>query len=139
MRLGAHLAELGCTLGDELLRPTIIYVKLALELFERFAIKGLANITGGGIPENLPRVLPKGLRATIARGSWPVPPIFDLIQRRGKIDRAEMDRAFNNGIGMVAVAAPDQADAIVSFLKRRRQPAYIIGSLERGARGVTYR
>ncbi|HZP44183.1 MAG TPA: phosphoribosylformylglycinamidine cyclo-ligase [Candidatus Binataceae bacterium] len=139
LRLGAHLAELGCTLGDELLRPTIIYVKLALELFERFAIKGLANITGGGIPENLPRVLPKGLRATIARGSWPVPPIFDLIQRRGKIDRAEMDRAFNNGIGMVAVAAPDQADAIVSFLKRRRQPAYIIGSLERGARGVTYR
>src|SRR5579885_2053701 len=61
LRLGAHLAELGCTLGDELLRPTIIYVKLALELFERFAIKGLANITGGGIPENLPRVLPKGL------------------------------------------------------------------------------
>src|SRR6266851_2509379 len=101
LKLKARVAELGCALGDELLRPTRIYVKTALELFDRFAIKGLANITGGGVIENLPRVMPKNLHATIRRVSWTVPPIFDLIARLGKIAQSEMDRTFNNGLGMV--------------------------------------
>ena len=137
LKLKGRIAELGCTLGDELLRPTRIYVKTALELFDRFALKGLANITGGGIIENLPRVMPKNLHAIIRRGSWTVPPIFDLIARLGKIEQSEMDRTFNNGLGMVAIAGRDQADAVVSHLRSRKQRAYVIGELVRGDRGVT--
>ncbi len=137
LKLNARVAELGCALGDELLRPTRIYVKTALELFDRFKIKGLANITGGGIIENLPRVMPKDLHANIRRGSWTVPPIFDLIGRLGKIEQSEMDRTFNNGLGMVAIAARDQGEAVVKHLRSRKQRAFIIGELVRGPRGVT--
>jgi phosphoribosylformylglycinamidine cyclo-ligase len=138
LTLSAQIADLGCALADELLRPTRIYAKLAGELFDHFAIKGLANITGGGIPENLPRIMPARLHAEIRRASWPTAPIFSLIARLGKIDQPEMDRTFNNGIGMIAVASPERADAITAYLKLRRQPAWIIGSLTRGARGVTF-
>jgi phosphoribosylformylglycinamidine cyclo-ligase len=137
LKLNARVAELGCKLGDELLRPTRIYVKTAQELFDRFAIKGLANITGGGIIENLPRVMPKNLHAIIRRGSWTVPPIFDLIARLGKIEQPEMDRTFNNGLGMVAIAGRDQADSVVRHLRSHKQHAFIIGELTRGTRGVT--
>jgi phosphoribosylformylglycinamidine cyclo-ligase len=137
LKLNARVAELGCTLGEELLCPTRIYAKTAMELFDRFTIKGLANITGGGVIENLPRVMPKNLRATILRGSWEVPPIFSLIARLGKIDQSEMDRTFNNGLGMVAIAAPDRADTIVRHLRSHKQRAFIIGEMTRGARGVT--
>src|SRR6266851_4888099 len=92
LKLNARVDELGCTLADEMLRPTRIYVKTALELFRRFKIKGLANITGGGMPENLPRVMPSGLRAEVHRASWPVPPIFEMIAKLGRITQAEMDR-----------------------------------------------
>jgi len=138
LKLNARVEELGCPLGEELLRPTRIYAKTVLELFDRFTVKGLANITGGGVIENLPRVMPKNLHATIQRGTWTVPPIFNLIARLGKIDQAEMDRTFNNGLGMVAVAAAGQADAIVKHLRSRRQRAFIIGEMSRGARGVTF-
>src|SRR6267154_162181 len=84
LKLSARVDELGCTLGEELLRPTLIYAKVVVELFERFKINGLANITGGGVLENLPRVMPKDLRAIIERGSWPTPRIFGLLQRLGK-------------------------------------------------------
>ncbi len=137
LKLTKRVAELGCTLGDELLRPTRIYVKPALELFDRFAIKGLANITGGGVIENLPRVMPKNLHAEIRRGAWTVPPIFDLIARLGNVAPAEMDRTFNNGLGMVAIVGRDQADAVVKHLRAHRQRAFIIGELKRGVRGVT--
>ena len=137
LKLNARVAELGCTLGDELLCPTRIYAKTALELFDRFAVKGLANITGGGVLENLPRVMPKNLHATIRRGTWPVPPIFELIARLGKIEQSEMDRTFNNGLGMVAVVAPEQAEAVVKQLRSRKQHAFVIGEVTRGTRGVT--
>lgn len=138
LKLNARVAELGCALGDELLRPTRIYAKTALELFDRFAVRGLANITGGGVLENLPRVMPKNLHATIRRGTWPVPPIFDLIARLGKIEQSEMDRTFNNGLGMVAVVAPEQADTFVTHLRSRKQRAFVIGEVTRGTRGVTF-
>jgi phosphoribosylformylglycinamidine cyclo-ligase len=138
LKLNGRIADLECTLSDELLRPTRIYAKLAAELFDRFAIKGLANITGGGIPENLPRIMPAQVHAEIRRESWPTPPIFPLIARLGKIDQSEMDRTFNNGIGMIAVAAPDRADVVMTHLKSRKQPGWIIGSLKRGARGVSF-
>jgi phosphoribosylformylglycinamidine cyclo-ligase len=138
LKLNARVAELGCTLADEMLRPTTIYAKLALELFERFRIKGLANITGGGVPENLPRVMPQGVAAKIERGSWPVPPIFDLIQRLGRVSQREMDRTFNNGLGMVAVVPEADADRVVEHLGGRNVRAYIIGEVARGRRAVSF-
>lgn len=138
LRLGSRIAELGCTLADELLRPTRIYAKVAGELFGRFRLKGLANITGGGVPENLPRVLPPRLEARLERGSWPVPPIFGLIREVGKISQPEMDRTFNNGLGMVAVVEAGQADAVMAHLRRRRQPAHIVGELRPGSRRVVF-
>jgi phosphoribosylformylglycinamidine cyclo-ligase len=139
LKLSAHIAELGCALGEELLRPTLIYAKVVGELFDRFKINGLANITGGGVLENLPRVMPKDTRAIIERGSWPTPPIFRLLQRLGRIDRAEMDRTFNNGLGMVAIVPPREADRIVAHLRRREFAAYVVGEVTRGKRGVSIR
>jgi phosphoribosylformylglycinamidine cyclo-ligase len=136
LRLGARVAELGCTLADELLRPTRIYARAACALFEKFPIRGLANITGGGIVENLPRVLPNGLAATVRRGSWPVPPIFDLIERSGRVSRVEMDRTFNNGLGMIAVVPPASVDGVIALLRRMRTPAYLVGEVTRARRGT---
>ncbi len=139
LKLGSRIAELGCTLGEELLRPTLIYAKVVAELFERFKLSGLANITGGGVIENLPRVMPHNTRAILERGSWPEPPIFAMIQRLGKIARAEMDRTFNNGLGMVAIAPARDADRIVVHLRRRQYGACVVGEVRRGMRGVSIR
>ena len=139
LKLSSHIDELGCTLGEELLRPTLIYAKVVGELFDRFKINGLANITGGGVLENLPRVMPKDARAIIERGSWPTPPIFGLLQRLGRIDRAEMDRTFNNGLGMIAIVPAREADRIVAHLRRREFAAYVVGEVTRGKRGVSIR
>ncbi len=138
LRLGARVAELGCTLADELLRPTRIYAKVAGELFDRFKIKGLANITGGGAPENLPRVMPPGLTAVIERGSWPIPRIFPLIARLGRVSRTEMDRTFNNGLGMIAVIRAVDVDMVLRRLRTLRQRAHVIGELRAGKRGVVF-
>ena len=138
LKLGVRLPELGSTLAEELLRPTRIYAKTVAELFRRFSIRGLANITGGGVVENLPRVMPPGLQASIRRGAWPIPPIFTIIARLGKIEQAEMDRTFNNGLGMVAIVPRAQADAVVAWLRRRQQPAWKVGEVKRGARGVSF-
>ena len=139
LKLGSYIAELGCTLGEELLRPTLIYARVVVELFERFKINGLANITGGGVLENLPRVMPENTCAILERGSWPTPPIFDMIQRLGKIRRAEMDRTFNNGLGMVAIVPAGEADRVVAHLRRREYGAYVVGEVRRGKRGVSIR
>ena len=136
LKPGSKVAELGCTLADELLKPTLIYSRVTGELFEQFKIKGLANVTGGGVLENIPRVMPDGVTAVLERGSWPVPPIFDMIQRLGKVSRHEMDRTFNNGIGMAAIVAKAEADAVVAYLKRRKFGASIIGEIRRGKREV---
>ena len=136
VRLKDRIAELGCTLADELLRPTTIYAKIVGELFAKHYLKGLANITGGGIPENLPRVMPEKVQAVIERGSWPVPLIFGFIQQLGAIEQAEMDRTFNNGLGMIAIVARDDADRAMKLLARRKIPAYIVGEIRRGTRSA---
>jgi len=138
VKLGAFIPDLGCTLAEELLRPTLIYARAAVELFERFRIKGLAHITGGGVPENLPRVMPPGLRAVIERGSWATHPIFDLIQRLGRVSRAEMDRTFNNGLGMIAIVGARDADRVIAHLRRLEHDAHIVGELRRGRREVVF-
>jgi len=137
LKLSRRVPELKCALVQELLRPTRIYAKIALELFRKFGLKALANITGGGVIENLPRVLPAKLNARIARGSWPVPPIFELMARLGNVSQAEMDRTFNNGIGMVGIFAPGDVERALDHLRRSRLPAYIIGELRTGERGVS--
>lgn len=138
LELNRRVAELGCTLADELLRPTLIYARVVVELFERFDIRGLANITGGGIVENVPRVMPAKTRAVFERGSWPTPPIFGMIQRIGKISRAEMDRTFNNGLGMVAIVPPGDVERVVNHLRRRKYPAYVVGEVRHGKHGVSF-
>jgi phosphoribosylformylglycinamidine cyclo-ligase len=138
LKLNMKISELGGTLSDELLRPTTIYARVVTKLFARFRIKGLANITGGGVVENVPRVLPDGLAAVLARGSWPTPPIFDLIMKLGRISRAEMDRTFNNGLGMVAVVAAPEANRVIRYLRANRCGAYLVGEVRRGKREVVF-
>jgi phosphoribosylformylglycinamidine cyclo-ligase len=136
LKISQRILELGRTLGDELLEPTRIYAKITRRLFARFPVKGAAHITGGGITGNLPRVLPKGRRAVLERGSWPVPPIFDLIQRIGGVGRDEMDRTFNNGLGLILVLSRKHADGVQQTLKRIGEESFIIGEIRKGARGA---
>ncbi len=121
----------GRTLGSALLEPTRIYVKPVLKICKKFTIKGMAHITGGGFLENIPRVLPHGLRAEIKRGSWPVPPIFRLIQRGGDVEEAEMLRTFNCGIGLVIVASAKDGGNIIKALEKAGEKASIIGEAGR--------
>lgn len=131
--------ELGESLADALLRPTRIYVRSVLALGSRFSIRGMAHITGGGIPGNLVRVLPADVRAVVRREAIEMPPIFELLQRRGRIERREMDRTFNCGIGYVIVVRPTDADAVCRTLRRRGVACRPIGEVQRGRRAVIYR
>jgi phosphoribosylformylglycinamidine cyclo-ligase len=138
MKLSRHVPELGSTLGEELLKPTRIYAKIARALFGKHPIKGAAHITGGGIVGNLPRVLPNGGRAWIERGSWPVPPVFDFIQEVGRVAQEEMDRTFNNGLGMIFVVGKKTADGVLSTLKRMNEKCFVIGEIRQGTRGASF-
>jgi phosphoribosylformylglycinamidine cyclo-ligase len=117
------------TLGEALLEPTRIYVKPVLAVMQRVPIKGLAHITGGGLTENVPRVLPQGTCARLEASRWPRPPIFDWLQRHGAIDEAEMQRTFNCGIGMVAVVARGDAKAALDAFASLGVEAFEIGSI----------
>ena len=131
MNLKKKVEEIGEILGEELLRPTRIYVKTALNLVRDFSIGGIAHITGGGITENLPRVIPKGCRANIHRGTWDVPLIFPFLQERGKISEEEMFRTFNNGIGMILIVKPKDLEDILGRLRSLGEKAFVIGEIER--------
>ncbi|GAA5345113.1 phosphoribosylformylglycinamidine cyclo-ligase [Planifilum fimeticola] len=137
-RLGERLPEEGCTLGEELLRPTRIYVKTYLSLLGRFDVKGGAHITGGGLVENVPRMLPEGCRAVIDRDSWPVPPIFRRIAREGGIGDEDMFRTFNMGIGMVLCLPAEQAEEAKALAESLGERAWIIGRVTEGSRGVAW-
>ncbi len=134
--LDEYIDELGCTLGEELLRPTRIYAQPLHAVIRHYKVKAgvraIANITGGGLIDNVPRTLPRKLGARIRKSAWPRPPIFDLIQRLGDIDEAEMYRVFNMGIGMTIVVPPTYAQAIIRRLDRQGQQAYVIGRVRRG-------
>ena len=137
LKLSRRVPELGRKLGEELLEPTRIYAQLTKKLFGEFGIKGAAHITGGGITGNLPRVLPTGRHAAIERKSWPVPPIFDLIQKIGAVAQAEMDATFNMGLGMILVVAKKDADRVGAVLKRMGERSFVIGEIRQGAKGAT--
>jgi len=141
MALDDEPDELGCSLADELLRPTRIYVRSVLDQLHYYRVKrvigGIAHVTGGGLPGNLKRVLPPGCSARIKKGSWPTPPIFGLVQKVAAVDEEEMYRVFNMGIGMVLVVAPYYGDAVCRRLEGAGETPYVIGRVVRGNRKVT--
>ncbi len=119
----------GRPLADVLIEPTRIYVKPLLALLKHFPVKGMAHITGGGLVENVPRVLPDAVTAVLEKSSWKRPPLFDWLQREGNVADAEMHRVFNCGIGMVVVIAAEHADAALSFLNDAGEAACRIGAI----------
>lgn len=127
------------SLGEELLEPTRIYIKQVLPLLEKFQIKGMAHITGGGLTENVPRVLPKGCKVLIDRKTWQIPPIFKLIQETGQVAEEEMLRTFNMGIGLVMIVPAEQAEEILGSLAEQGEKASIIGEVIEGDPSVEYR
>ena len=126
----------GRPLFDRLLTPTRIYVKSLLELIRTVPVRGLAHITGGGITDNIPRVLSEGLEVVLDRKSWHRDPVFDWLQRTARIDPAEMYRTFNCGIGMVAIVPQEHARAAVNLLNSRGETATVIGEVRKGGHGV---
>lgn len=133
------LEELGgARLGDVLIEPTRIYVKSALKLIEEVDVKGMAHITGGGFIENIPRVLPEGVNVDIAYGSWPILPIFGLMQDKGSITNRDMFTTFNMGIGLVVVVPADQAETALRVAAELGEEAYRIGTVTEGSRIVTF-
>ena len=131
--LDTPVAELGTTLGEALLTPTVIYVKPVLAALEAGGIHGISHITGGGFYENIPRCLPDGFQAKIEKSSIPVLPIFKLIQERGGIPERDMFNTFNMGIGMSLVVASDRADALRAVLP----DAVVIGEIVRGEDAIS--
>ena len=132
MNIEQNIPELGKTLGEELLIPTKLYPKACLPLIEKFEIKGMVHITGGGFYENIPRVLPEGCGVEIDIESWPKLPVFALLQQWGNVAWTEMYRTFNMGIGMILVASPSEVSSIQDDLVARGEASYIIGKVTQG-------
>ncbi|MDQ3133536.1 MAG: phosphoribosylformylglycinamidine cyclo-ligase [Acidobacteriota bacterium] len=135
-KVDTHLDELGMSVGEALLQPHASYLDALEGLIETGAIKGLAHITGGGLLENIPRILPEGVAVEIKRGSWPVLPVFNLMQRIGNVAEHEMYRTFNMGAGMVIICAPADANTIRSHVSGRGAMIYTIGRVVAGERKV---
>ena len=130
-----YVAEIGNKIGAELLKPHICYAPALKNILERGWVSALAHITGGGIPGNLPRVLPSGVKAEIDLGSWPVPPIFKYLAKLGNIETEELLRSFNLGVGMILTVPPPHVAAVEADLKRRREKFFRIGRIERADSG----
>jgi phosphoribosylformylglycinamidine cyclo-ligase len=143
LKVGDFVEELGRTVGEALLEPTRIYVRPVRHILHHYPIKkrvvrGLAHITGEGLPGNVPRILPAGCRVVLKRGSWPVSPVFAWLQRLGNIDRAEMEAVFNMGIGFVMVVSPYYAESIQRRLADEHVFAHDIGEVRAGEPGVEF-
>jgi phosphoribosylformylglycinamidine cyclo-ligase len=137
-----YVEELGRTVGEELLQPTRIYVRPIRSVLRHYRVKnvlhGIAHITGGGLLENLERIVPDGVRVVIDHSGWPIPPVFPWIQRLGEIDSSEMERVFNMGIGMVLVVSPFFSESIRHQLADFGLASWIIGRAENGPKGVAW-
>ncbi len=131
-----NIDSLGCSLGEELLKPTKIYVKTILDLINKYEIKGISHITGGGFIENIPRMLPSGIKAKIKLGAWPVHPIFNLLKSTGNMTDEDIYNTFNMGIGMVMAVDSKIAEEVVKYINKGEEKAYIIGSVAEGEAGV---
>lgn len=137
-KVKSFVPELGMSLGEALLTPTKIYVKSVLDLISKVEVKGISHITGGGFYENLPRMLPDGIGAKIKKGSYPVPPIFDLLQKEGNIPEHDMYNTFNMGVGMAIVVDSSNAAKAVEILKENGENAFIIGETVESSEGVIF-
>jgi phosphoribosylformylglycinamidine cyclo-ligase len=133
-----YVDELGKTIGDEMLTPTGIYVKAVQSILCGSDIHGMAHITGGGLTENLPRILPEGMQFKISRESWKIPAIFSLMQRLGSIDDDEMYRTFNMGIGYVVVVPEESSDKVIETASKQGIEAWVIGRVVKGRGGVLF-
>ena len=135
---GADLNTLvdGITLVDRLMAPTRIYVKPLLRLIAELPVHGLSHITGGGLIENIPRVVPDGLEVVLERKAWRREAVFDWLQRQGQVSDAEMYRVFNCGIGMTVQLRPSDAERAIGILNGMGQEALVIGEVRSGTRGV---
>jgi phosphoribosylformylglycinamidine cyclo-ligase len=134
-----HLDELGMTAGAALLQPHVSYLKPLAGLLDSGVIKGLAHITGGGLTDNIPRILPQGCAVEIDKAAWPVLPIFKLMQQIGNVSETEMYRTFNMGVGMVVVTSSSDRPGIESHLREQGSAAYRIGRVTQGNRKVSIR
>lgn len=129
LTVASRLPDLDCPLGELLLKPTRIYAKQILALLAELPIKGIAHITGGGITENLPRVFPEGVGARINRNAWIVPQVFKVLSALGRVDREEMYRVFNMGIGLILVVPPASVDAVLSKTAGLGDEGWVIGEI----------
>ena len=138
----AMAPELGRTVGEELLTPTRMYAKAVRAIHRRYRVKqvvhGVAHITGGGLAENLSRILPPGVCCVLERGAWKVPPVFQWLQKLGDVDAAEMDQVFNMGVGLVLVVSPFYAESIQSLLHDLGYPNFALGKVVGGEQGVRF-
>jgi phosphoribosylformylglycinamidine cyclo-ligase len=130
MTIDDYVEDFGRTLGEELLEPTRIYTGPITNLSRDFRIYGISHITGGGLVDNLPRILPKACKTVIHRSSWPVPPVFSYIQKAGRVSEQEMMRTFNNGLGLIIVVNEEEINEVVSRLNAMNETAFHIGSIE---------
>jgi phosphoribosylformylglycinamidine cyclo-ligase len=130
LRVDSLVPELGTTVGEALLRTHRSYLRVISPLLERGWIKGMAHITGGGLTENVPRMLPSGRGFSLDRNSWTVPPLFRWLQKAGDLDDAEMFRAFNMGVGLVLACAPGDADDVLAALAGMSEPAWRLGRID---------
>jgi phosphoribosylformylglycinamidine cyclo-ligase len=142
LKVTDRVDELDRTVGEALLEPTRIYVRPVREVLNYYRVKnvvhGIAHVTGGGLHENLRRILSEGIQVVVDRGSWPVPPVFTWVQRLGQVEQAEMDRVFNMGVGLVLIVSPYYAESIRHQLKRCGVPSWQIGRAEEGPHGVVW-
>lgn len=137
LAINSQLPDSSKTVADELLTPTRIYVRAILNLLKDFRINGIAHITGGGLLENVPRVLPKGCAANVKLGSWTMPSIFSIMQEAGNVEQNEMYRTFNMGIGMVLAVAATDVDDILSRLNGLGEQAWLIGEVKNMTKNQT--
>ena len=136
MAVDAFIPELDTTIGEELIKPTRIYADVVLPLIEKFNLKGLVHITGGGFYENIPRVLPEGLTAHIDKSKIETPTIFNLLMKWGKVEEKEMYGTFNMGVGMVLIFGEEELEGIESHLKDKGEKYFLLGRVKKGSEGV---
>jgi phosphoribosylformylglycinamidine cyclo-ligase len=142
LKAETEVEELGATVGDAMIKPTRIYVRAIRRILGHYTVKdvihGIAHITGGGLLENLSRIIPAGRRAIVRRNSWSVPPIFNWLQKLGEVEQSEMDQVFNMGLGLVLVVSPYYADSIRSQLDECGYENWLIGQIAEGANGAIW-
>lgn len=129
LKIDTHIPEFGKTLGEELLAPTRIYSQTIEGIIKDLPVHGLAHVTGGGIPENIVRVIPKACKALIKKGSWEIPPVFTFVQQGGNVSENEMMRTFNNGIGMIAIVPEKSAQEVMERLAAMEEKCFVIGEI----------